>query len=421
VIRVEYEGKSFYPFELDSPYRWPDTLDEETRRWLQKALTKGKFYDEGNESGAPMTGVEQRRLAANFLGTYDHWPEPGKRPEGGPKLWLIPDVWPCGYNVMLGGNPKAGKSTIAIDLLSAAMNGPYDGRRFLDYFEVTQLTKDQLESRPVWYINAENPPDALVAAMFAAGLGEWYENGLVVEHLEYLGGARAFDLTDAEIYAWWEVRLTQAPRSHWDDQIPLIVIVDGLTAILGGTTAKYGEWYSRFRDLLKSLGIPNALVIAHSTLAGDHLMGGVEAQAGSDGNWNLERTKSGKRLFSVQARMGGKDVARLEVRLDPDGRLRAGGNPPPAGAAAGAGPSPVAPTPQSTRNLKAEVLKAVTEAYAAGVQPSGSKIRQAVRGRNEDIDEALSALVGAGQIEQFKATGPSGGGGFAYRPVSRAT
>ena len=424
-IRVTYKGQTYAPFNHENVAHEFHSLSPENQEVLRKALAKGEILDEyGDRLGA----VERRRRIADYLGTYDHLPGVGEHPEIGPARWLIPGAFRWGSILMLGGPPKAGKSTLGVNLLAAVMNGPWEGTKFLDYFDVTSVTRSDLSHRDVWYINAENPPDALEEAMLAVDLGPWLENdsdsGLIVEHLEYLGGAGSFDLTDQYNYEQWEYRIGTN-----ESEPPLLMILDGLTAVLGGSTARYGEWFAKLRDLAKSLKIPNVLVIAHSTLEGSHLMGGVEAQAGSDGNWNLQRTKNGTRIFSIDARMGGVSLGGLPVRLDPDGAMRAGANRPAAAASpsnlggiadhhGGAAPVQAANFPK--RNLKVEVLKAVMDFDAAGVQPSGSKIRNAVQGRHDDIDAALTALVDSGQIVKVKATGRSGGGGFVYRPVALA-
>lgn len=144
-------------------------------------------------------------------------------------------------------------------------------------------------------------------------------------HLEAMGGPQDFDLTNVELYKRWLDYLVACEVCDGsDEQIPSVLIVDGLTAILGGNTTNYGPWYAAFRQFMRTLDIPNGLVVGHNTIQGGHLMDGVEAQAGPDGLWSYFASNPDNpmsvRRFSVRSRLGGVPVPPMEVRLT-DGLL----------------------------------------------------------------------------------------------------
>lgn len=327
------ESEVFQPDEWSSIY---DHADLGQREQMERIVREGVICDDDGEPfDAHTTKLLRTRLAAT--------PRPESLPLGysrssrQPVRWLIPGLWRWGTYPMLGGNPKAGKSTILCDL-SAALTVP--GRRFLDHFEpadvLTGETRYGDEPLPLYVrvLNAENPPDAFEEELRAAGCSdrnEFFE----ITHLEQMGSPDSFDVTDPENYEAWVHYLTECEDCDGTDfYTPTVLLVDGLTAILGGDTDRYGEWYPAFRRLMREVGIPNALVTAHATLAGGHLMGGAEAQAGPDGLWAYSSSDGdnpgSQRSFSVVPRMGGTAVPPTRVHRGEDGRLGMGTAPAPA-------------------------------------------------------------------------------------------
>ncbi len=282
----------------------------------------------------PLAGAALERVRARMLGWYADMPRPrtlaDSRWNSEPQRWLIPKLLPWETYPMLGGNPKAGKTTLVVDLVAALL---VPGRRFLGHFEPAQVTEKERE-QGIWLISAEMPSKALEEALGpeldvdVPISGEMVKASrlLNIDHLEQLGGAHMFDLTDPEIYERWAHRLIDCDwcdGSDGDDYPPpFMVIVDGLTTILqaaGKGVEAYGQWYAAFRRLMKEVDVPNALVVAHNTMAGGHLMGGVEGRAGADGLWtyssdNPDDPRS-KRRFGVVPRLGGAAVPLTEVRL----------------------------------------------------------------------------------------------------------
>lgn len=286
------------------------------------------------DEGDPLVESVQKRLRNRLLRTYgsqfttleDHWrraEEEFVRPTRQRRM-LIPGLWPWGTIPMLGGNPKAGKTTVVLDLARSLV---VPGYRFLDHFGPTTMTEEDLDNGVV-LINAETPP-----LDFEDGLDLIYEDDnsprirVMIEHLEELGGANVMDLTDPAYYDMWLHRLSWCGKCDGsDERVPAVVIVEGVTAILlaaGKPIEAVGFWYAAFRRLMKELGVPNALAVGHNTLQGGHLMGGTEAQAGPDGLWSYSSDNgdwaASPRRFKVVPRVGGIAVPSVRVTLDDSG------------------------------------------------------------------------------------------------------
>lgn len=235
-----------------------------------------------------------------------------------PSEWLIPGLWPSDTIPMLAGNHKAGKTTLVTDLVASLVTPE---RPFLDRFGPVVP-----EDREVYLINAETPSASMRDALIEAGVGE--DAHLVVDDLEMRGGPHLFDLTIPELYDRWAELLVYCETCDDSeaDGAPDVIVVDGLTAILGGETDRYAKWYAAFRRLMFEIGVRNALVTGHSTMDGKHSMGGVEMLGGPDGLWTYWTSDpdnpTSRRFFKVQPRLGGAVVPRTEVRLE-EGRLTA--------------------------------------------------------------------------------------------------
>lgn len=285
--------------------------------------------------------------------------------------WVIPDLWPWGHMPMLTGQPKAGKSSAVVDLTASLL---MPGRKFLDHFEPSNLTEDD-RSRGIVLINAETPKDALIDELMGATEGDttarqWLEP----IHLEESGGAATFDLTEPSLFDEWVHRLVKCNDcDRTDDWSPSVVIVDGLTAILqaaGKGVEHYGLWYAKFRLLMTELRVPNALVVGHSTLTGNHSMGGTEALAGPDGLWvyasdNVDNPRASRRL-SVTPRMGGAVVPPLRVELSEAGRPVVVKSSPAKGDAEGVAKQDQSPDPQE--EAEAYVREVLAKAGSTGMR-----------------------------------------------------
>lgn len=401
---------------------------------MDRAAAEGLITD---ARGYAMTGAVLKRMRAR-LGMVFDW-----RPNDVPALmsnmvgsysrlsssagrWLVPGLWRSGTIPFLGGPPKVGKTTMVEDL-AAALAIP--GYRFLNHFEPADLTHAERRVRGIWLINAETSPEVVESDLIALGVTS--DHGLAVSHLEDLGGPELFDLTNPAAYDRWANEFVVCETCLGDDEIaPAVVIVDGVTAVLqaaGKGVEAYGSWYAQFRRLMREIGTENALAVGHNTMSGEHLLGGVEAQAGADGLWTYTMSNpdspSSKRWFSTRPRRGGAVVPRTEVVLDTGGRLTMGALPtgtrhqsqdapealeePLGGVSADSGPDHQPETSEA-----AQVFDYVARCNSAGKGPSARDIRENVRGPNNLVDRAVRDLVEAGSLVKSPRAGRGGGDSY---------
>lgn len=408
MIYIEHEGRSDEWASLDAwrlEFKW--AAIEERERMLRLA-THGAIR---NEMG-PVVGPRLTRMRARLLGAEILRPEKlpwlGSRSEGPDDTrWLIPGLWPWGHKPILGGNPKAGKTTLIADLAASLV---IPGRRFLNHFELAKLPDMRSEPWVVWVINAETPALEFEAELRRAGITP-DDGSLAVAHLEEMGGPQTFDLSPEsyEFWANWLVACSICDDS--DDVRPDVVIVDGVTAILtavGKGVESYPEFYAKFRRLMFEVGCENALAVFHNTLSGGHSMGGAEAMAGPDGLWtyssdNVDRPNATRR-FSATMRAVRTFVPATPVRFDDDGRLTMGRA------------TPTRSDPVPAISVKDEVFSYIQRCNQSGHGPGVRDVRENVPGRNPEKDQALEELKAEGRIEKRDRAGR--GGGFAYWVVS---
>ncbi|MGO2311719.1 AAA family ATPase [Brachybacterium tyrofermentans] len=277
------------------------------------------------DKGEPLDAETEKRVRRRLLDRFGHLTEAPTfseyvRQREGASRWLLPGLWPADTIPMLSGNHKAGKTTVVADLVASLV---VPGRKFLGRFGPVEGTPE------VYLINAETPTDAMRKALLAAGVPVDDEH-LVVDDLEPRGGAHLFDITQPALYDRWIDLIRECmncgPGEHYE---PDVLIVDGLTAILGGETDRYAKWYAAFRRFVREVGASSALVTGHSTMDGKHSMGGVEMLGGPDGLWTYWSSDpdnpTSRRYFKVQPRLGGAVVPKTEVRLV-DGLLTASEN-----------------------------------------------------------------------------------------------
>jgi len=393
-VILVHEGVEYFPFRDGWDDR-DDMLGEprppEMQVLLDRAVREGIFL---LPDRTPMSDLAVKRVRARLLGTYANAPDQngfGRRVEE-PRRFLVPGLWPWGHIPMLGGPPKAGKTTLIADLAASLL---VPDRRFLDHFEPADLTQDANHGGGglwVWMVNAETPAEDFEAALVAAGVVD--DTWLTIDHLEAtFGGASAFDLRRPEIYDLWLNRMVWCdPCDGTNDQPPSVVIVDGLTAILGGDTTAYGEWYAAFRQLMREVGVPNAIVTAHNGLRGRHLMNGVESMAQADGLWNYFTDdpdgSNPARYFQVTPRIGGVPIQKARVEFY-DGRLRMRSK-----VAATAAPAPES-RPSGAEWAAEQILARLRDEGAEGMMTT------ALTGRGRigaELRSALDAHAKAGRV-----------------------
>lgn len=383
-VLIQHEGQDYAPFQPGAKWgaAW-DRLSPEEAEKRRRIINDGMLMapDEGGDY-EPMDESTAKRVKARLLGTYAQMPPAGYAPQATERQ-LIPGLWTWGHKPMLSGQPRAGKSTFVAELLAALLN---PGEQFIGHYAPADLT-DEERARGVWLINAENPVPEQHAQLEHVGLeSQFYddpapryysedpdaEGWLIVEHLEHLPvGASFFDLRNPVNYDLWANRFMDESCQACDgtdDLAPLVVIVDGLTAILGSDTKAYGEWYAKFRQLMQELGVPNALVVVHSPMNGGEAMNGVESIAQADGTWkytmgNVHNNDS-PRYFSGSRRLTTGGIRGGRVVLDDDGRLRLSAEGKPTRATATGEPvqEPV------VDSWEAQILERLGEAGAEGVR-----------------------------------------------------
>ena len=218
------------------------------------------------------------------------------------------------------------------------------GHRLLKHFDPAQMT-DEERARDVWMLNSETHPGVIHKYLLMNGLTFGYRDGmpcyfhdptdygapdpdrgvLIVEHL-VITSATEFDLTDEAQYDVWAMRMS---RSASQRMPPLMLVSDGVTAMLGNNTARYGQWTSNFKDWLRECGIPNGLGVLHSPMGvnTNTPMHGIESMGQWDGMWigsspAFPIRPSDKRFFESFPRIGDPRVDQAEIVIDDDGLLR---------------------------------------------------------------------------------------------------
>lgn len=334
-LLIEHEAVVHDPNRRPGHPGWADeweSLTPEAADARRSVLSHGTFW----RTAAQLSPAQTKYERAKILGTYQALPSAFARRASADVRPYIPGLWHHKSVPMLGGPPKVGKSLLICDLVAALV---ITGRRFLDHFEPVNVTAEE-RARAIVLINAENPEADLHEALLATGL-EYDSEGdphpfyfdpdgddagcvLFVVHLEVLGGADTFDLTQQDVYDRWEFELLRL--THVEGP-PLTLIVDGVTAILNSDTSRYGRWYSEFRRLLKSVDIPNGLPTGHTGMKNGHLMNGVESMAGQDGLWTYDAVEPyvnprAARQFRTVARLHAPALEPTPVIAGQDGRLR---------------------------------------------------------------------------------------------------
>lgn len=316
-------------------YDWP--LGKPTNIGQERVLAEGVV----REDGEVLTGKKRQRIVDRLLGKYDNLPEvfDPSLPEWAVRPY-IPGLMNFGTVPALVG-PKGWGKTKFLCSLGVALVIP--GHRLLGYFDPVELAEEE-RSRDVWLLNAETHPGVLHEELLATGLAFGYRDGvpcyfydpegtgeplprhgvLIVEQLT-MTSATKFDLTDEAGYEAWAIRLTE----FINRVPPLMVIADGVTAMLGNSTTRYGVWTSKFKDLLRECGIPNGLGVLHSPMGvnTNTPMNGIESMGQWDGMWIASSPQfpirpTDKRYFETLPRLGDSRVPTREVVIDEEGLLQ---------------------------------------------------------------------------------------------------
>jgi hypothetical protein len=404
-------------------------------RPLRQLVKQGELF---TRDGKPITGDTRKRMKAMLLQKYDHLPLPGEV-VAQTLDWLLAGLWRENMIPLLSGQYKTGRSMfVATELVSTLV---VPGFRFLNHYEpISADHLAEIEQGGVWLINVEAPKADVEDALWPVDEADRWDF-LTVDHLEDLGGAKMFDLTDPDIYEIWWHRLSSGCEvcDSSDFRTPAVVIVDGLTEILmdAGLSLETdsAKWFAAFKRLMKSLGIPYALVVGHATMKGDHAMGGTEFLGLPDGLWKYFSDNPddpfSKRYFSVVPRGSGTPIPRSEVTLGEDGRLtlklkksrgsrsnRSNRSKPSSspdevlGAEEAVLGADDQSDDQSSDSVKEDVLDYVRRCNAQRSGPGNREIRANVAGKSPEIDKAVAELVDQAKLENRGRRGR--GGGHAY-------
>lgn len=321
-VEIHHNFRTFRPFERDPS--WP--MNGLPNVGQREALARGMIYEDGEL--LEHDSRRRERIVKRLSGDFDDMP---KMFDPTAAEW---DVRPYVPGLMNFGTvpafvaPKGwGKTTFLTEFVTALI---VPGHRLLDHFEPVKLRPED-RARDVWLINTEVHPRVIHDFLLNAGLVEDRSGGnfcyrapgagpevgvLFVEHL-VVTTPTAFDLTDEVKYDYWVTRLTEFIQHR---RPPLTVIADGITAILGAQTTRYGAFTSKFIDLLRECSIPNGLGVLHSPMGinTNTPMNGVESMGQWDGLWigsanAFPLRRSDRRYFETLPRMGDPEVSIGEI------------------------------------------------------------------------------------------------------------
>jgi hypothetical protein len=327
------DDRLFRPYEDDPG--WPSPL----RIWQRDLLRgTGRILEDGVELG--WDDPRRRRIVDRLLGST---PMPAPIDPTAAE-WAVRPYIPelMNYGTVPGFvGPKGWGKTRWLDGLVPALVIP--GYRAFGRFGPVEVSEEG-RARDVWLLNAETHLGVVHADLLRAGLTFGYRDGvpcyfydpegrgrpldghgvLIVEHL-VATSAIGFDLTDESKFDYWATRLTEYVAHRVP---PLTVVADGVTAMLGNNTSKYGAFTSRFKALLKEAGIPNGLGTLHSPM-GVHTntpMQGVESMGEWDGLWIASSpafpVRAGDRRFlETSPRHGDPVLPQHEVVVGADDQL----------------------------------------------------------------------------------------------------
>jgi hypothetical protein len=283
--------------------------------------------------------------------------------------WLIEDLWSAQAVGIIGGEPKCGKSFLALDLAVAVASGA----PCLRHFPTCQCGR---------------------VLLFAAEDA----THIVRQRLEGIAAAAATDFQSLDVHLITVPTLRLDRREHQQalaatvGQLqPKLLVLDPFVRLHGideNVAAEVAPLLAYLRALQRSYQTAVALV-HHARKGAAHERGGQALRGSSElhawGDSNLYLRRHGQNLqLSIEHRAA-PGVDRLPLTL----KVR-----PPALALEIVDQQPApAPTAQSS------CLQRIEQAFAGTHQPlTQKKIRDIVRMRTSDVSQALAALVANGRL-----------------------
>ena len=340
------EGPTYRPFDNDPSWPKPGSLSPERRlKWRSKIRSEHTEFkvDGENIRYLNLSRKEREALVERVIASLD--PVPGVFDPSGPEQQirpLIPGLMNHGTGPAFIGPKGWGKTEFVCGFAPTLI---IHGHRLLKLFEPAQMTVQE-RARDIWLLNSETKPGVIHKYLLMNGLSFGYRDGvpcyfhdprdqeyldpdlgvLIVEHLVETS-ATEFDLTDEAVYDAWTTRVIESAR---DRMPPLMVIADGVTAMVGNNTSRYGAWASNFSDWRHQCDIPNGLGVLHSPMGvnTNTPMNGIESMGQWDGMWigsspAFPIRPEDRRYFETFPRIGDPRVDLCEVVIDDDGLLLA--------------------------------------------------------------------------------------------------
>jgi hypothetical protein len=275
--------------------------------------------------------------------------------------WAVTDLLPAGGNALLVAAAKAGKTTLAANLIRCAA----DDELFLGEHAVS------LDGR-VGYLNYEVSHQQHLR--WLRDLGLVATDRVVVAPLRHRRALLQDDAFADELAEWC-----------LGNEVDLLV-VDPLVNTHEGDENSNSEMsrLTRAIDRIKAdSGIRNAVVVHHAGHVADRSRGASSLIGWADSLWNLRRDGAASAVFGAE----GRDVHIQDRTLEYDPRTRR--------LTYGAARTAPAVKEDPLQRLKKETLRVVGE--SPGI--SGKDLRRRVRGNDADKNNAKSELIAAGLID----------------------
>lgn len=380
---------------------------------------EGEFLDP--TTGQPLDLVDQNRVRARLRAAgagerlRQHSEQAREAVWWSSREVLIPRLMDKDQHSLVIGQKGAGKSRVGMDVLETAVR---PGHMLFDTFGPANLGARE----KTLLINAETPAVLVEEeierrAMHAPGLRPFE-----VLHLAEIGGARILDVTiQADFDALAEYLPTCMTCDGSDFEVPALVIVDGLTAILGESASRYGEWTGKWLELMAHVGVRNSIVIAHATYDGKHPLGDTTSWTGYSGVWFYTKSPGGIRTFRTEPRfVPDLEVKPIQIELGADGRLHSAAN---ARKADSVIDDPDVERSKSAEQTLAErVLAFVAAETSAGRVVPHKVVLARVKGAEVKVVTTISELIAQGLLERVEKK-VRGGRAYFYhlRPAGHAS
>lgn len=170
-----------------------------------------------------------------------------------PVGYKIQDLWPSGGNVLFAAPAKFGKSTIMMNMVRSLLTG----EAFLAAFDCEAMSPTE----SLLLIDLEMNPDRVRAELRAhiATLPQEQRRVLKVACLR--GQAKQFDITDAEVRAYWvkHCRENNVTTFILDPLAPLL----GLLNIDENDNSMVNRFFQQLDEFKKEAGIRDMIVVHH--------------------------------------------------------------------------------------------------------------------------------------------------------------